>query len=112
MDAGYALPAVREPGELEGVHHLLAENVLLLVAAELEHPASKREYAPLGVADDEPRCRRRVVVVHELEEKAEAAVAAGHCLFGEALDSVEVDGALLAVGADEPGHPGDGSQAH
>src|SRR5438105_391136 len=62
------------------------------------------EDARLLVAHDEPGAGRRVVVVEELEEEAEAAVMAGDGLVVEPLLAVAVDRSLLAVRADEVGH--------
>ena len=64
---------------------------------------------PCCVADDEPGAWRRVVVVDELEQKAEPAAPARRRLRREALDAVEVDRAVLAVGTDEPGQRPDRS---
>ena len=96
---------------MERLDHVLAEHVLLLVTRQLENPAPQREHPALRVADDEARARRRVVIVEELEQEAESAVPALRRPAGEAVHAVDVDGALLAVGADEPGHAGDGSRA-
>src|SRR5205085_10556473 len=66
----------------------------------------------LGVADDEAGIGRRVVVLHQLEEKAEpAVVAADRLTVEQALAPVGVDRALLAVRADEVGHGFQGSGA-
>src|SRR5437867_195873 len=58
-----------------------------------------------GVADDHAGRRRGVVVVHQLEEEAEAAaVAADGRGVGQALAPVVVDRTVLAVRADEVRH--------
>ena len=59
---------------------------------------------PLAVAGDEPGVRRRVVVVQQLEEEAEAAALARDRLAEQALAAVVVDRAVLAVRADEERH--------
>src|SRR5207237_10459455 len=71
---------------------------------QLEDAAPGREDPTLLVADDEARVRRRVVVVHQLEEEAEAAVVARDRHVVELLAPVVVDRALLAVRAAEEGH--------
>ena len=56
-----------------------------------EDAAADGEDARLRIADDEAGARRGVVVVHQLEQEAEAAVAALRSLLGEAFDAVDVD---------------------
>ena len=76
------------------------------VPGQLEHAAPGGEHARVAVADDEPGLGRRVVVLEQLEEEAEPALAALHGLRREALVAVEVDRAALAVRADEERHRG------
>src|SRR5207302_9149962 len=77
----------------------------LVEAGQLEDTAAGREDATVGVADDHAGAGRRVVVVHQLEQEAEAAaVAADRRRVGQALAPVVVDRAVLAVRADEVGH--------
>ena len=58
---------------------------------QLEDSAADREHAGVAVADDEPGRRRRVVVLEQLEEEAEAAVAALGGVRREPLVPVDVD---------------------
>ena len=88
----------------DDLRDLAAEQVLLAVAGELEDAVAGRQHAALLVADDEAGVRPRVVVVHQLEEEAEAAAPAGRSLGREALAGVEVDRALLALRADVVRH--------
>ena len=93
-----------EAAEPEPLDDVDADQVALVPAGQLEDAAADREDAPLLVADDEARVRRRVVVVHQLEEEAEAAVVARDGLVVEALFAIDVDRPLLAVRADEKRH--------
>src|SRR5688572_7437565 len=98
-----ALP-VLEAAEAECVDHVLAHQLALAVSRELENAAAGCEDAPGAVAGYEARVRGGVVVVEELEEEAEAATLARDRMAEEALPAVVVDGAVLAVRADEEGH--------
>src|SRR5438105_419624 len=93
-----------EAAEPEPVDDVRPEQLLLSVADELEDTAAGGEDPSFLVADDEAGVRRGVVVVHQLEEEAESAALAGDRDVVELLQPVVVDGALLAVGADEEGH--------
>src|SRR5581483_9469213 len=93
-----------EPLQSEGADDVGAEHVLLAPAAQLEDAAAEGEDPALLVARDEAGRRRRVVVVHQLEEEPEPAAVAGDRFVVEALEPVGVDGALLAVRADEVRH--------
>ena len=66
-----------EAGEPEARDQVGAEQVALVPAGQLEDAAPDREDARALVGDDEARAGRGVVVVDQLEEEAEAAVAAG-----------------------------------
>src|SRR5439155_23936114 len=90
--------------EVEALQEVGAEQFLLAVAHELEDASPGREDPSFLVADDEPRVRRRVVVVHQLEQEAEPAALAGDGHVVDLLQPVVVDRALLAVWADEVGH--------
>src|SRR6266550_1866194 len=93
-----------EAVEVEPVDDVRPEQLLLAVAGELEDAASGGEDSPLAVADHETRVRRRVVVVHQLEEEAEPASLARDRDVVDLLQSVVIDGALFAVRTDEVGH--------
>ena len=88
----------------ERATHVPADQVRLAKPRELEDAASDGEDARVPVADDEAGRGTWVVVLEQLEEEAEPAVAALRRLRGEALDAVDVDRALAAVGADVDGH--------
>ena len=94
----------RRVREMERIAHVTADQVGLPEAGQLEHPAADRKHAGVAVADDEPCRRRRVIVLEELEEEAEAAVATLGDVRREPLVPVDVDGSLTAVRADEDGH--------
>src|SRR5207302_1702095 len=94
-----------EAVEPEAFNDVGAEQFLLAVADELEDAPPGREDPALLVADDEAGVRRRVVVVHQLEQEAEPAALAGDGDVVDLLQPVVVDRALLAVRADEVGHP-------
>src|SRR5205807_8748005 len=95
----------RETVEPEAIDQVGAQQLLLAVAHELEDASTRREDPSLLVADDEPGVRRRVVVVHQLEQEAEPAALARDGNVVDLLQPVVIDGALLAVRADEVGHP-------
>src|SRR6266540_2428988 len=102
---GHGIPCFLETGDPKCVDELLAHQVALAVPGQLEDAAAEREHAAFPVAHHEARRGRRVVVVHQLEEEPEAAaVAADRLAVEQALEAVGVDGALLAVRADEVGH--------
>src|SRR4051794_27803759 len=98
------VPIRREPAQAEALDDVAAEQILLREARELEHAATGRDDPSLLVADHEAGARRRVVVVHQLEEEAEATPLArdGHVV--DLLQPVVVDRPLLAVRADEVRH--------
>jgi hypothetical protein len=96
----------RDVRQCKRLPDLAADEVCVAVARELEHASSCCEDARLPVADDEAGLGRRVVVLEELEEKPERATPALDGLRREPVVAVEVDGSLLAVGADEVGHAG------
>jgi hypothetical protein len=91
----------RDPERLD---HVPAHQVLLAVAGELEDVAPGREHPCVLVAHHEAGVRRRVVVLEQLEEEAEAAAVARDRLLRQALHPVVVDRPVLAVRADEVGH--------
>ena len=92
-------------GEREHVDHVPSHQVAFLEARQLEHAASRGEHPGVAVADDEPGRRRRIVVLEQLEDEAEAAAAALQRLRArEPLEAVDVDRAVLAVRADVDGH--------
>src|SRR5207237_2679421 len=97
-------PLGLEAIERQPLDDVAAEQVGLGVAGQLEDAAPGREDPPLLVADEEARVRRRVVVVHQLEEEAEAAVVTCDRHVVELPAPAVVDRALLAVRADEEGH--------
>src|SRR5690349_8200423 len=93
-----------EAVEPEALDDVRAHQVFLAEPGQLEDPAADREDPPVAVADDHAGRRCRVVVLHQLEQEAEAAVVAGDRLVVEALLAVNVDRPLLAVRADEVRH--------
>src|SRR6266540_6823627 len=101
-DLHRALPV--EAGEPERLDDVAAHQLLLAEAGELEHVPAAREHPGLLVADDESGPRGGVVVLEQLEEKAEAAALARDRLVGQPFAPVVVDRARLAVRADEVGH--------
>ena len=92
----------------ERLDDVAAHQVGLGEAGQLEDAAADREHAAVAVGDDEARVGRRVVVVEQLEEEAEAAVPARRRLVRESLLRVDVERALLAPRADEVRHGGPG----
>src|SRR5207245_582141 len=96
--------ALLEPGQPEAIDDVRPEQLLLSESGELEDAAPAGEDPSLLVADHEPGVRRRVVVVHQLEEESEATALAGDRDVVELLDAIVVDRALLAVRADEVRH--------
>src|SRR5262249_51208411 len=83
----------------------VAHEIALRVTRQLEDATPGGEDAAGLIADDEPGRGRRVVVVHQLEEKAEPAPAtADGRRVEQALPPIVVDRPLLAIGADEVGH--------
>src|SRR5207248_8576281 len=94
----------REAAQPEPLDDLRADQLLFRIAGELEDPAATGDDAGVAVADDEAGVRGGVVVVHQLEEEPEPAAVAGDGDVVELLEAVVVDGALLAVGADEERH--------
>src|SRR5262249_32290955 len=93
-------------GELQRLDDVTAHQVGLRETSELEDAPARREHAPVTVGDDKARVGSGVVVVEQLEEEAEAAVAARRGLLRKALLRVDVDRALLAAWADEVRHGG------
>src|SRR5439155_11786922 len=71
---------------------------------QLEDAAAGGEDPARLVTDHETRARSRVVVVHQLEEKAETAAVAGDGLSGQALLAIVVNRTFSAVRTDEEGH--------
>src|SRR3989442_9039880 len=63
-------------GEAQRVDDVPAHQLGFLEPGQLEDAAARCEHAALLVADDESGRRRRVVVVEQLEQEAEAAMAA------------------------------------
>ena len=80
-----------EPVQAEPLNQVRAEQLLLLVARELEDPAAAGDDPPVLVADHERGVRRGVVVVHQLEQKPEAAALAGDRHVVDLLEPVVVD---------------------
>src|SRR5205807_7654695 len=78
--------------------------LLLAVARQLEDAASDCQDPSLLVAGDEPGRGRGVVVVHQFEEEAEAAVMTCDRFIAQPLDRIDVDRPFLAVRTDEVGH--------
>src|SRR5207247_2860749 len=88
----------------ERLDDVAAHQLLLTKAGELEHVTAAGEHARVPVADDEPGPGRRVVVLEQLEEEAEAAALARDGLVGQPLAPVVVDRTSLAVRTDEVRH--------
>ena len=95
-------------GERERLDDLAADEVGVAVPGQLEDAAPGGEDARVAVADDEAGLGRRVVVLEQLVEEPERAAPALDGLRREPVVPVEVDRALLAVGADEERHAGAG----
>ena len=72
-----------------------------LQAGELERPATAIDDPPVGVAREERRARRRVVIVEQLEQVREAAFVAAANVAPEALGPVGTHRPGAAVGTDE-----------
>ena len=70
-------------------------------ARQRERVASAADHASLAVADEEGRVGRRVVVVEQLEQERETALAAALALAREAEPAVDLGRAVSAVRADE-----------
>ena len=85
-------------GEGERLDDVAAHQVGLREAGELEDAAPDREHAPVAVGHEQSGVRRRVVVVEQLEEKAEAAVTARRRLVGKPLARVDVEERSLQRG--------------
>src|ERR1022692_2360312 len=79
----------------------LTDDLLLLIAGQLERSPAAADHATLAVGHEERRVRRRVVVVEQLEEKREAAVRAAPIFTAKRLIAVRCERAVAAVGADE-----------
>src|SRR4051794_1446458 len=99
-DGGDGIVAVG-PAQAEHLAHLAADDALVVEARQLERPAPAADHAPLGVAHEEGGVGSGVVVVEELEQEREAALAAGGRLTGEAARALGLVGARAAVRADE-----------
>src|SRR6187200_59171 len=91
---------VRE-AQPEHVLHGPADDALVVEPRQLERAASAADDAPLRVADEERGVGRRVVVVEQLEEEAEAALRAPLGLAAEAGGAIALGRAVAAVRADE-----------
>src|SRR3954449_3286372 len=76
-------------GEAEHVLHRTADHVGVAEAGELAGAAAGADQAALLVGDEERGVGRRVVVVEQLEEKAEAAVRAAARAIAEAGGPVD-----------------------
>ena len=98
-----------KPSRPSAVHDMAADQVALLVAGELEEPRPIARTRASWSQTTKPGRRRRVVVVHQLEQEAEAAAVARDGLVEQALAAVVVDRAALAVRADEVRHAVDRS---
>src|SRR5206468_6994696 len=61
---------------LHDLGHLAAQQILLAVTSELEDALARRENPALLVADNEAGVRPRVVILCQLQEKAETATPA------------------------------------
>ena len=98
--------AVLEPSEAECFDDVLAHQIGISVAGQLEDATARREDATVLVAGNEAGVRRRVVVVEQLEEEPEPAPFARDGLLQDALSAIVVDRAILAVGkhTDEKRH--------
>ena len=84
-----------KPASPRLVDEVGAEQVALVPAGQLEDAAPDGEDARPLVADDEARAGRRVVVVHQLEEEAEAAVVARDGVVEKpSLPSMSIDRCL------------------
>src|SRR5207248_347078 len=95
--------AVRE-GQAEHVLHGTPDRGLVLEAGQLEAAAPAADHPGLGVADEEGRVRVRVVVVQQLEQKAESTLLAAAGRAAEAGSAFGRSAPRSTVGADEDRH--------
>src|SRR3954451_625643 len=93
--------------ELEAEHllHRAADHVVVAEARELARTAAGADQSSVLVADEECGVGRRVVIVEQFEDEAEAALRAAARPIPESGGALAVDAAVSAVGADEVGHP-------
>src|SRR3954454_23241469 len=88
--------------ELEAEHllHGTADHVIVTEAGELARAAAGTDQASVLVTDEECGIGRRVVVVEQLEDEAEAALRATARSVPESCGAFAGDAAVPAVGAD------------
>src|SRR4051812_42489436 len=92
--------------ELQSQHLLYGapDHVVVAEAGELARATAGADEPRLLVADEERGVGRRVVVVEQLEDEAEAALRAAASAVPETGRALARDAAVAAVGADEVGH--------
>src|SRR3954447_6801000 len=91
-------------GEAEHVPHRLTERVGLAEPGELAHAAAEPDHSRVLIADHERSVGRRVVVVEQLEQEAEAALGAALGASCETCGALPRERAIPAVGTDEMRH--------
>src|SRR3954464_14458665 len=96
------LPVVE--AQSEHVADRAADDPLGVEARELARATAGADQPALLVGDEERGVRRRVVVVEQLEQEAEAAVRAAARAVAKACGPLGGDAAVPAVGADEVSH--------
>jgi len=94
----------RRVRECERLCDVAPDEVGVAISGELEHATAGCQHALVTVPDDEARLRGGVVVLEQREQEAERSAAALNGLHREPVIAVEVEGPLLAVGADEERH--------
>ena len=88
----------------ERLAQVLAEQLALLEAGQLEDALADGQDARVAIAGQHARVRAGVEVVEQLEDEAEAAARAADGLMREAVTAVGVHRAQAAIGADEVRH--------
>src|SRR5919197_802445 len=83
--------------QAEHVADRTADDALVVEPGQLEGAAAAADDTPLGIADEERRVGRRVVVVEQLEQEAEAAARASLRLAAKAGGAVRLGGAVPAI---------------
>src|SRR5436305_912984 len=103
--ARFVAAALGAPFEAEDLLYRAANHILVGKSSQLEAATPGIDHPRLLVADEEGGVRRRVVVVQQLEDKAEAALGAALGARAEARGSLRADLPVAAVGANEERHP-------
>src|SRR4051794_23232958 len=99
-----AAVALVDPLEAEDVPDRAPDHILVAQAGELEPVLADVEDATLLIAGEERRLRRRVVVVQELEDEAEATLRAALRTVGDSCGPLARQFPVPAIRADEERH--------